>query len=64
MRATLAVQADVVADGVMRCYTCHGQGAIHADVPFDTVADRAQWPDLDCFFTPGCTGTIVPEALN
>jgi hypothetical protein len=44
------------------CYTCGGIASL--DDGQDLVADRPVWPDMECPFTPGCPGRLVPEALN
>jgi hypothetical protein len=46
---------------MVRCYGCHGVGTVPSP---DAVADRHEWPGLGCLFTPGCPGTVEPEALN
>jgi hypothetical protein len=49
---------------LLRCYTCGGVAVVGAADPFDPLADRSQWPAIECPIAPGCTGCLVPEALN
>lgn len=64
MQRALQLVRPSLDGGLLRCYTCNGVGAVDADVPFDPVADRGQWPELGCWFTLDCPGQVVPEALN
>lgn len=42
------------------CYACGGMAA----VPDGSLEDRPHWPVMGCPITPGCAGTLEPEALN
>jgi hypothetical protein len=53
-----------VEDGIVRCYACGACGTVVGDAAFDFTLQRSAWPRIECFLTPGCSGLLVPEALN
>jgi hypothetical protein len=49
---------------LLACYSCGAFAAVGADAAFDLQAEANEWPTVPCEVTPGCSGVLVPEALN
>lgn len=48
----------------LACYSCGAFAAVGGDEAFDLLDEADEWPPVPCEVTPGCGGTLVPEALN